>query len=249
MRPATKDEVFESSVSGSGNAVSSFNLDGQGCGKDEEEDGEGDKDDKLILLQSFHEDLVSQLLLIMISCPKFIPAKHTRAFIEALCRVENMYEGVLDDQYTKAVANCDSNGLLLLNMSKVMKRFFAVWQVFAKKLSMGLKGWNTKSNYVPSKKKIKMTVIWTLVQGKVIWIGRRQESVEYTRSYGGAYLLPYHNLQKACDACLHAHGRHSHDPFFSCFSSAESSWCSVSSDVPETFRRSHRIEQRVTVES
>nr|PNR32740.1 hypothetical protein PHYPA_024682 [Physcomitrium patens] len=185
----------------------------------------------------------------MISCPKFIPAKHTRAFIEALCRVENMYEGVLDDQYTKAVANCDSNGLLLLNMSKVMKRFFAVWQVFAKKLSMGLKGWNTKSNYVPSKKKIKMTVIWTLVQGKVIWIGRRQESVEYTRSYGGAYLLPYHNLQKACDACLHAHGRHSHDPFFSCFSSAESSWCSVSSDVPETFRRSHRIEQRVTVES
>jgi elongation factor 2 len=51
-------------------------------------------------------------------------------------RVENLYEGPLDDQYTAAIRNCDSEDPLMLYVSKMIPasdkgRFFAFGRVFA----------------------------------------------------------------------------------------------------------------------
>ena len=54
-------------------------------------------------------------------------------------RVENLYEGPLDDQYATAIRNCDPNGPLMLYVSKMIPatdkgRFFAFGRVFAGKV-------------------------------------------------------------------------------------------------------------------
>ncbi|VAI79898.1 unnamed protein product [Triticum turgidum subsp. durum] len=77
-------------------------------------------------------------------------------------RVENLYEGPLDDIYANAIRNCDPDGPLMLYVSKMIPasdkgRFFAFGRVFA-----GRK----KDLYVKS------------VQRTVIWMGKKQESVE-----------------------------------------------------------------------
>lgn len=51
-------------------------------------------------------------------------------------RVENLYEGPLDDVYATAIRNCDANGPLMLYVSKMIPasdkgRFFAFGRVFA----------------------------------------------------------------------------------------------------------------------
>lgn len=51
-------------------------------------------------------------------------------------RVENLYEGPLDDQYANAIRTCDSQGPLMLYVSKMIPasdkgRFFAFGRVFA----------------------------------------------------------------------------------------------------------------------
>lgn len=51
-------------------------------------------------------------------------------------RVENLYEGPLDDQYANAIRTCDSKGPLMLYVSKMIPasdkgRFFAFGRVFA----------------------------------------------------------------------------------------------------------------------
>ena len=55
-------------------------------------------------------------------------------------RVENLYEGPLDDQYATAIRNCDADGPLMLYVSKMIPasdkgRFFAFGRVFAGKVS------------------------------------------------------------------------------------------------------------------
>ncbi|KAF6161843.1 hypothetical protein GIB67_001141 [Kingdonia uniflora] len=59
-------------------------------------------------------------------------------------RVENLYEGPLDDQYANAIRNCDPEGPLMLYVSKMIPasnkgRFFAFGRVFAGKVSTGMK--------------------------------------------------------------------------------------------------------------
>ena len=54
-------------------------------------------------------------------------------------RVENLYEGPLDDQYAAAIRNCDADGPLMLYVSKMIPasdkgRFFAFGRVFAGKV-------------------------------------------------------------------------------------------------------------------
>ena len=54
-------------------------------------------------------------------------------------RVENLYEGPLDDQYATAIRNCDPDGPLMLYVSKMIPasdkgRFFAFGRVFAGKV-------------------------------------------------------------------------------------------------------------------
>lgn len=56
-------------------------------------------------------------------------------------RVENLYEGPLDDQYANAIRTCDSKGPLMLYVSKMIPasdkgRFFAFGRVFAGTVSL-----------------------------------------------------------------------------------------------------------------
>uniref|UniRef100_A0A803QUI6 Tr-type G domain-containing protein n=1 Tax=Cannabis sativa TaxID=3483 RepID=A0A803QUI6_CANSA len=73
-------------------------------------------------------------------------------------RVENLYEGPLDDVYATAIRNCDPNGPLMLYVSKMIPasdkgRFFAFGRVFAGKVSTGMKVRIMGPNYVPGEKK------------------------------------------------------------------------------------------------
>ncbi|CAK9231644.1 unnamed protein product [Sphagnum troendelagicum] len=95
-------------------------------------------------------------------------------------RVENLYEGPIDDQYATAIRNCDPEGPLMLYVSKMIPasdkgRFFAFGRVFAGKVATGMKVHVMGPNYVPGGKKDLYTKI---VQRTVIWMGRHQKSVE-----------------------------------------------------------------------
>ncbi|KAF9615062.1 hypothetical protein IFM89_021633 [Coptis chinensis] len=95
-------------------------------------------------------------------------------------RVENLYEGPLDDKYAEAIRNCDPEGPLMLYVSKMIPasdkgRFFAFGRVFAGKVSTGSKVRIMGPNYVPGQKEDLYT---KSVQRTVIWMGKKQESVE-----------------------------------------------------------------------
>eukprot|EP00271_Cylindrocystis_brebissonii_P009226 TRINITY_DN2391_c1_g1_i1.p1 TRINITY_DN2391_c1_g1~~TRINITY_DN2391_c1_g1_i1.p1 ORF type:complete len:880 (+),score=166.57 TRINITY_DN2391_c1_g1_i1:111-2642(+) len=95
-------------------------------------------------------------------------------------RVENLYEGPLDDQYANAIRSCDPNGPLMLYVSKMIPasdkgRFFAFGRVFAGTVATGSKVRIMGPNYIPGQKKDLYT---KSVQRTVIWMGRKQESVE-----------------------------------------------------------------------
>ncbi|GJN17721.1 hypothetical protein PR202_gb04814 [Eleusine coracana subsp. coracana] len=73
-------------------------------------------------------------------------------------RVENLYEGPLDDIYASSIRKCDPEGPLMLYVSKMIPasdkgRFYAFGRVFSGKVSTGVKR-------------------------TVIWMGKKQESVE-----------------------------------------------------------------------
>ncbi|GJY70559.1 elongation factor 2, partial [Tanacetum coccineum] len=95
-------------------------------------------------------------------------------------RVEKLYEGPLDDAYANAIRNCDPNGPLMLYVSKMIPasdkgRFFAFGRVFAGKVSTGMKVRIMGPNYVPGEKK---DLYVKSVQRTVIWMGKKQETVE-----------------------------------------------------------------------
>ncbi|KAI9116400.1 hypothetical protein K1719_012567 [Acacia pycnantha] len=76
-------------------------------------------------------------------------------------RVENLYEGPLDDAYAAAIRNCDPEGPLMLYVSKMIPasdkgRFFAFGRVFSGKVSTGVKVRIMGPNYVPERRKICM---------------------------------------------------------------------------------------------
>ena len=59
-------------------------------------------------------------------------------------RVDNLYEGPLDDVYATAIRNCDAEGPLMLYVSKMIPsndkgRFFAFGRVFSGKVNTGQK--------------------------------------------------------------------------------------------------------------
>ncbi|XP_019099549.1 PREDICTED: LOW QUALITY PROTEIN: elongation factor 2 [Camelina sativa] len=105
-----------------------------------------------------------------------LPSPHTAQRY----RVENLYEGPLDDKYANAIRNCDPNGPLMLYVSKMIPasdkgRFFAFGRVFAGKVSTGMKVRIMGPNFVPGEKK---DLYVKSVQRTVIWMGKRQETVE-----------------------------------------------------------------------
>ncbi|KAK3164901.1 hypothetical protein QOZ80_1AG0026250 [Eleusine coracana subsp. coracana] len=95
-------------------------------------------------------------------------------------RVENLYEGPLDDIYATAIRNCDPEGPLMLYVSKMIPasekgRFFAFGRVFSGKVATGMKVRIMGTNYVPGQKK---DLYVKSVQRTVIWMGKKQESVD-----------------------------------------------------------------------
>ncbi|TVU29915.1 hypothetical protein EJB05_21507 [Eragrostis curvula] len=73
-------------------------------------------------------------------------------------RVENLYEGPLDDVYATAIRNCDPEGPLMLYVSKMIPasdkgRFFAFGRVFSGRVATGMKVRIMGPNYVPGQKK------------------------------------------------------------------------------------------------
>eukprot|EP00898_Chlorokybus_atmophyticus_P007807 jgi/Chlat1/8027/Chrsp7S07764 len=95
-------------------------------------------------------------------------------------RVENLYEGPLDDKYAQAIRSCDPEGPLMMYVSKMIPaadkgRFFAFGRVFAGKISTGMKVRIMGPNYIPGQKK---DLYNKSVQRTVLCMGRRQESVE-----------------------------------------------------------------------
>lgn len=95
-------------------------------------------------------------------------------------RVENLYEGPLDDQYANAIRNCDPDGPLMLYVSKMIPaadkgRFLAFGRVFAGTVRTGRKVRIMGPNYVPGEKK---DLFVKSVQRTVLMMGRKQESVE-----------------------------------------------------------------------
>jgi elongation factor 2 len=95
-------------------------------------------------------------------------------------RVDNLYEGPLDDVYATAIRNCDPEGPLMLYVSKMIPasdkgRFFAFGRVFSGRIATGMKVRIMGPNYVPGQKK---DLYVKSVQRTVIWMGKKQESVE-----------------------------------------------------------------------
>ncbi|CAN6684291.1 unnamed protein product [Malus baccata var. baccata] len=95
-------------------------------------------------------------------------------------RVENLYEGPLDDKYANAIRNCEPEGPLMLYVSKMIPasdkgRFFAFGRVFSGRVCTGLKVRIMGPNFVPGEKK---DLYVKNVQRTVIWMGKKQETVE-----------------------------------------------------------------------
>ncbi|XP_022039618.1 elongation factor 2 [Helianthus annuus] len=105
-----------------------------------------------------------------------LPSPHTAQRY----RVENLYEGPLDDAYANAIRSCDPDGPLMLYVSKMIPasdkgRFFAFGRVFAGRVATGMKVRIMGPNYVPGEKK---DLYVKGVQRTVIWMGKKQETVE-----------------------------------------------------------------------
>ncbi|KAF0921027.1 hypothetical protein E2562_038229 [Oryza meyeriana var. granulata] len=95
-------------------------------------------------------------------------------------RVETLYEGPLDDQYATAIRNCDPKGPLMVYVSKMIPasdkgRFFAFGRVFSGTVATGNKVRIMGPNFVPGEKK---DLYVKTVQRTVIWMGKKQESVD-----------------------------------------------------------------------
>mmetsp|Transcript_147473 Transcript_147473/g.209338 ORF Transcript_147473/g.209338 Transcript_147473/m.209338 type:complete len:839 (-) Transcript_147473:79-2595(-) len=92
-------------------------------------------------------------------------------------RVENLYEGPMDDECAKAIANCDANGPLMMYVSKMVPtpdngRFYAFGRVFSGTIASGQKVRLMGPNFSPGSttdlfenKTIQRTVL--MMAGKV----------------------------------------------------------------------------------
>uniref|UniRef100_A0A0E0C7D6 Tr-type G domain-containing protein n=1 Tax=Oryza meridionalis TaxID=40149 RepID=A0A0E0C7D6_9ORYZ len=95
-------------------------------------------------------------------------------------RVDTLYDGPLDDPYATAIRNCDPKGPLMVYVSKMIPasdkgRFFAFGRVFSGTVATGNKVRIMGPNFVPGEKK---DLYVKTVQRTVIWMGKKQESVD-----------------------------------------------------------------------
>jgi elongation factor 2 len=95
-------------------------------------------------------------------------------------RVENLYEGPMDDECAKGIAACDPNGPLMLYVSKMVPtsdkgRFYAFGRVFSGTVRAGLKVRIQGPNYIPGSK---TDLFVKSVQRIVLMMGRGVEPIE-----------------------------------------------------------------------
>ncbi|EFJ37397.1 hypothetical protein SELMODRAFT_403693 [Selaginella moellendorffii] len=95
-------------------------------------------------------------------------------------RVENLYEGPLDDKYAAAIRNCDPKGPLMVYVSKMIPandngRFYAFGRVFSGTVATGMKVRIMGPAYVPGGK---TDLYVRSVQRTHIWMGKKQETVD-----------------------------------------------------------------------
>jgi len=94
-------------------------------------------------------------------------------------RVENLYDGPMDDEVANAIRTCDVNGPLCMYVSKMVPtsdkgRFYAFGRVFSGKVATGQRVRLLGPNYVPGKK----TDLWVKsIQRTIIMMGRYVEQV------------------------------------------------------------------------
>jgi elongation factor 2 len=142
-----------------------------------------------IALKSDEKDLEGKALLKVVM-KKFLPAGD--ALLEMIVihlpspvtaqkyRVETLYEGPQDDECATAIRDCDSNGPLMLYVSKMVPtsdkgRFYAFGRVFSGTVKAGLKVRIQGPNYLPGKKD---DLFVKSIQRVVLMMGRGVESLE-----------------------------------------------------------------------
>ncbi|KAF5190676.1 Elongation factor [Thalictrum thalictroides] len=94
-------------------------------------------------------------------------------------RMENLYQGPLDDMYANAIRNCDPEGPLMIYVSKMIEapdksRFFTFGRVFSGKVSTGMKIKIMGPNYVLGRKQ---DLFVKSVQSTSILMGKMFESI------------------------------------------------------------------------
>ncbi|KAF9908326.1 Elongation factor 2 [Lobosporangium transversale] len=95
-------------------------------------------------------------------------------------RVENLYEGPMDDECAKGIAACDPTGPLMLYVSKMVPtsdkgRFYAFGRVFSGTVRAGLKVRIQGPNYTPG---TKTDLFVKSIQRIVLMMGRYVEPIE-----------------------------------------------------------------------
>ncbi|KAF8950765.1 Elongation factor 2 [Entomortierella lignicola] len=142
-----------------------------------------------ITLKSEEKDMEGKLLLKTIM-KKFLPAGE--ALMEMLVihlpspitaqkyRVENLYEGPMDDECAKGIRECDPNGTLMLYVSKMVPtsdkgRFYAFGRVFSGTVRAGLKVRIQGPNFQVGSKN---DLFVKSVQRIVLMMGRYVEPIE-----------------------------------------------------------------------
>ena len=142
-----------------------------------------------IELKGEEKDLVGKPLLKVVM-QKFLPA--AEALLEMIVvhlpspvvaqkyRVDNLYEGPLDDECAEGIRNCNPNGPLMLYISKMVPtsdkgRFYAFGRVFSGTVKTGQKVRIMGPNYVPGKKE---DLFVKNIQRTVLMMGRYVEPIE-----------------------------------------------------------------------
>jgi elongation factor 2 len=95
-------------------------------------------------------------------------------------RVENLYEGPMDDECATGIRSCNPEGPLMMYVSKMVPtsdkgRFYAFGRVFSGKISTGQKVRLMGPNYLPGKKD---DLSIKNIQRTVLMMGRKTEQIE-----------------------------------------------------------------------
>jgi len=157
-------------------------------------DGDKDKSEKMmktLQITLTNEEKENQgKALLKIVMRKFLPA--SEAILEMIVlhlpspliaqkyRVENLYEGPMDDECATSIAACNPEGPLMMYVSKMVPtsdkgRFYAFGRVFSGRIATGQKVRIMGPNYLPGKKD---DLCIKNIQRTVLMMGRKTEQIE-----------------------------------------------------------------------